>query len=234
MTQILGPRILKNSVIRFVGEAFDRICEDPLRILRAIRFKHRLTSSSYTNKTKNAIIDNVDKLDIIEKERINNEFYEGFKSSLNKYRYIKEHVSFGTIDYIFKGLKINRNVTIQPNINLYIAMLLIDNSIEEIENVLVTKLRFSRNLLRELMFLYNLKDFDYKEIPSLKKRQTSIGLTNNVLNHWFCNISTNIYKSRLYLTFKPIYSVKKLMDKGFKGELLGRNFKYQKSCIKYK
>ncbi len=63
---------LKNKIIRTVGNADDRFCEDALRILRALRFASTL-SFNIEKSTAKAIIKNKDLLKNISKERIYSE-----------------------------------------------------------------------------------------------------------------------------------------------------------------
>lgn len=66
-----GIKDLEEKVLRFVGEPSQRIEEDPLRILRAIRFKNRL-GFEYEKETREAIIEAINSgvLEQIAPERI--------------------------------------------------------------------------------------------------------------------------------------------------------------------
>ncbi len=64
-----GKEDLENEVIRFVGNAEERIKEDNLRILRAIRFASVL-NFSFEEKTKEAIIENAYLIKTVSNERI--------------------------------------------------------------------------------------------------------------------------------------------------------------------
>ena len=68
-----GQKDIENKVINFVGNAEERIIEDPLRILRAFRFMSRLGFSSSEN-TIEAIKKQKDLLKSIPEERITMEF----------------------------------------------------------------------------------------------------------------------------------------------------------------
>ena len=63
-------------VVRFVGDANDRIKEDPLRILRGIRF----WADFGTFKNMREVINNLDLLDTLPRERIREEFMKILKS----------------------------------------------------------------------------------------------------------------------------------------------------------
>jgi tRNA nucleotidyltransferase (CCA-adding enzyme) len=67
---------IKKGIIRFVGDPATRILEDPLRILRGIRFSVRY-NFSIENKTLKAMIKHVDSLKNIPLERIQDELNKG-------------------------------------------------------------------------------------------------------------------------------------------------------------
>ena len=68
-----GQKDIENKVINFVGNAEERIIEDPLRILRAFRFMSRL-GFSLSENTIEAIKKQKDLLKSIPEERITTEF----------------------------------------------------------------------------------------------------------------------------------------------------------------
>ena len=66
-----GQEDIENKVLRFVGNPLDRIKEDPLRILRGIRF---WTKYPIRFEDIQVVLDNIDLLDTLPKERIRDEF----------------------------------------------------------------------------------------------------------------------------------------------------------------
>ncbi len=67
-----GTKDLKSKTIKFIGRPEKRIKEDPLRILRAIRFA-LILNLKFSKKTKTAIINNFSATDSLNKTRINRE-----------------------------------------------------------------------------------------------------------------------------------------------------------------
>ena len=55
LTLSVVMRILQNKVLRSIGESHERFREDPVRILRAIRFKSKLDLSLESNLEKECI-----------------------------------------------------------------------------------------------------------------------------------------------------------------------------------
>ena len=67
-----GVNSINNEIIRMVGNPEDRIAEDPLRILRALRFAIRF-GFSIDNNTKESILRNKHLLSTVSKERVTQE-----------------------------------------------------------------------------------------------------------------------------------------------------------------
>jgi len=65
-----GQKDLKNKVVRFIGNAEQRIIEDHLRILRFFRFKQHVGSTNTDSEAFNAIRKHADSLKNISGERI--------------------------------------------------------------------------------------------------------------------------------------------------------------------
>ena len=84
-----GLEDLNNKVIKTIGNPSTRFHEDALRILRAIRFSARL-GYEIESKTKTALLDCKEELNLIAKERILIELKE-ISSTSNFFRGIKEY-----------------------------------------------------------------------------------------------------------------------------------------------
>lgn len=72
-----GVLDLEQGILRMVGNPADRINEDPLRMLRGIRFAIRF-GFQIENNTKEAILENKELINLISKERITQEFQKMF------------------------------------------------------------------------------------------------------------------------------------------------------------
>lgn len=84
-----GLEDLNNKVIKTIGNPSARFHEDALRILRAIRFSAKL-GYEIESKTKTALLDCKEELNLIAKERILSELKE-ISSTSNFFRNIKEY-----------------------------------------------------------------------------------------------------------------------------------------------
>lgn len=84
-----GLEDLNNKVIKTIGNPSARFHEDALRILRAIRFSAKL-GYEIESKTKTALLDCKEELNLIAKERILTELKE-ISSTSNFFRNVKEY-----------------------------------------------------------------------------------------------------------------------------------------------
>ena len=98
-----GRKDLESGVIRPVGDPLDRMRDDPLRMLRAVRFETTLTSPekpfAMTADLEAAIVENAHWLDSISAERIREEF-EKILVSENVSHGLRTMVRLGLMQYI--------------------------------------------------------------------------------------------------------------------------------------
>ncbi len=98
-----GRKDLSLGVIRAVGEPLDRMRDDPLRMLRAVRFETTLTTSerpfAITSELEAAIRENAHWLESISAERIREEF-EKILVSPNAANGLRALVRLGLMPYI--------------------------------------------------------------------------------------------------------------------------------------
>lgn len=103
-----GIHDIKHGRVKFVGNAKDRLEEDPIRALRAIRFAHRFGqgSASVSSEDKeqiHAIIDAIKER--VAPERIQAELKKGMGyKDVDPSKYLKSLEEFGLLDVAFPGL----------------------------------------------------------------------------------------------------------------------------------
>lgn len=98
-----GADDLKNKRIKFVENAVDRIGEDPLRYLRAVRFRLRI-GGNYANSTKRAMADeNVQQLVLnkVSPDRIREEVLKGVGSVEKFSDFFRDLHEFGMLEHLF-------------------------------------------------------------------------------------------------------------------------------------
>ncbi len=67
-----GVEDLKNKILKFIGDPYERIKEDPLRILRAVRFKNKY-NLTFEEQTREAIVNNINLINCISSGKLNEE-----------------------------------------------------------------------------------------------------------------------------------------------------------------
>ena len=94
---------IERGIIRFVGNASDRINEDPNRILRALRFAARFRFMIHSD-TSIAIYDNIHRMKDIAPERIRLEILKTLESTKKSSLFWKLLLDTGILDIIFPEL----------------------------------------------------------------------------------------------------------------------------------
>lgn len=235
-----GLEDLKNGVTRFVGDPKMRITEDPLRIMRLLRFTSRYDFKIDPNSAK-AIEENKDKLSIIVRERIWEEFYKAYEQVKDFTIYLNYIDNFGLWEYVFPGMDIN-NKQIMPYgdrgfascscIELYLANLFINNNgeFEDLRDRLNKKCNIPDTSLhpfaRRIAFLVWLQDFTPERITDYYPKRNNLKISDELISEWLkiTGLSgVNWYEA--FINYRPSVSSKELMDKGLKGEALGREIK---------
>lgn len=102
-----GKRDIYNKVLRFVGNAEERIKEDPLRMLRAVRFIAK-TGFTLDEESFNAIQNNGYLINTITKERIHDEFTKLMKLP-NYIKSIDVMKETGLLSEIIPEIKVQYN-----------------------------------------------------------------------------------------------------------------------------
>lgn len=97
-----GEQDLKNGIIRFVGNPYDRIVEDPARIIRACRFLAKL-EGSFSVETLQALKDNAYLVKDIEPDRIRLEIMKVMRCKTPSI-FFSALFLIGALDYIFPEL----------------------------------------------------------------------------------------------------------------------------------
>lgn len=161
-----GLEDLNNKVIKTIGNPSTRFHEDALRILRAIRFSAKL-GYEIESKTKTALLDCKEELNLIAKERILIELKE-ISSTSNFFRDIKEY--FPIFKLIIPCLdKIGNSIDDIYNFDTksygdYIASLSALFSLREINNdFMLWKLfiKMDKESINAIKTLIKLKDINF-------------------------------------------------------------------------
>lgn len=172
-----GKEYIKNKVIKAVGNPEERIKEDALRILRAVRFSIQL-DFKIDNELKESIKRNKNRLDLVSKERINEELNKMLIA--NPYETIKTLKELDILNNIFTNIEIkniNKLKNIDNDIHEILAIMFLTNNKDKVENTL-RDLKYSNNDIEVISQIVE----NYRENYSryeLRKMIFDIGIDNS-------------------------------------------------------
>ena len=198
-----GLEDLNNKVIKTIGNPSARFHEDALRILRAIRFSAKL-GYEIESKTKTALLDCKEELNLIAKERILIELKE-ISSTSNFFRDIKEY--FPIFKLIIPCLdKIGNSIDDIYNFDTksygdYIASLSALFSLREINNDFMPWklfIKMDNESINAIKTLIKLKDINFNNSFDDDYINGLILLSKPVDINVFKNYLTNLYNLKRF------------------------------------
>ena len=226
-----GLNDIKNKVIRSTSNPDVIFTEDPLRILRAIRFATRF-NSTIEEKTFEGMKRHVDRLEIISKERIQDEFSKMITSDnpefairllfeIGAYKYVFDKLMFESdskylaksIPASFERLKMQKDAEHNNlEINLAIVYAHLPNVINRMKY-----LKFSNDIIKKVCFY--LEIFDIINITnftpaSIRKIQYLAKSYDNLFNACTIFVSVMNRKGDIERVEKIINMTKEMIEKG--------------------
>lgn len=198
-----GLEDLNNKVIKTIGNPSARFHEDALRILRAIRFSAKL-GYEIESRTKTALLDCKEELNLIAKERILIELKE-ISSTSNFFRNIKEY--FPIFKLIIPCLdKIGNSIDDIYNFDTksygdYIASLSALFSLREINNDFMPWrlfIKMDNESINAIKTLIKLKDINFNNFFDNDYINGLILLSKPVDINVFKNYLINLYKLKRF------------------------------------
>jgi poly(A) polymerase len=218
---------IKSRLVRMIGNPTQRIIEDPLRILRVVRFSFRY-GFEIDKKTSDSIIRNVDRLDIITKERIWDEIKKAYShDSLRFNEYLKILSDLGVLEKTFPGVILNREFPKCDNLEVHLAKLFIDNQTPKLERTMVIDWKIDILTTRKTIFLINFRNMKPTDINEIWKEYIRCHIEDPKVIE-FISITPEISKTphhKKFLDWRPSVSSKELMDLGYSGKDLGNKIK---------
>lgn len=193
-----GWHDVNNDVVRMVGKAEDRFREDPVRVLRVIRFHSRFSKQGELDPEIRRAIDRFKNLDGIELTKMRDEFLKGLlHPDTNLKRYIQIYQESGLINKVFPDLQINSEIPPQFSTRrdkpLALAWLLQNNPVDKIAATLSSTRDVSGEQLstgwtdqekRAVLYLLALKQFTPEERPRFLKDWKGTGLSKDQIRDW--------------------------------------------------
>ena len=222
---------LKNNVLRTCGEPDVIYTEDPLRILRAIRFATRF-NSTIEEKTFEGMKRHVNRLEIISKERIQDEFSKMITSDnpefairllfeIGAYKYVFDKLMFESdLKYLaksipasFERLKMQKDAEHNNlEINLAIVYAQLPNVVNKMKY-----LKFSNDVIKKVCFYLELFDmilFTNFTPASIRKVQYLAKSYDNLFNACTIFVSVMNRKGDIERVEKILNMTKKMIEKG--------------------
>ena len=226
-----GLNDIKNKVIRSTSNPDIIFTEDPLRILRAIRFAARF-NSTIEEKTFEGMKRHVDRLEIISKERIQDEFSKMITSDnpefairllfeIGAYKYVFDKLMFESdLKYLaksipasFERLKIQKDAEHNNlEINLAIVYAQLPNVVNKMKY-----LKFSNDVIKKVCFYLELFDmilFTNFTPASIRKVQYLAKSYDNLFNACTIFVSVMNRKGDIERVEKIINMTKEMIEKG--------------------
>ena len=154
-----GQEDIENKLVRSIGDPYQRLEEDALRILRALRFSSQL-NFSIEEKTRQALIDKKEDLDYISTERIHEELnaffrYPASSNLFNEYKDIFEIVipELKEIDSWDKCIEALKNATGDEYVRIAIVLSFINNP-----KGILKRLTYSNHEQQQILYYINHKE----------------------------------------------------------------------------
>lgn len=205
-----GIEDLKNGVVRTVGSPEERFNEDRLRILRAIRFSGRFGSE--LDPQVDAALRKNASLDGISGERIRDEFIKGIKSAKSVKHFLSLIDKYNLFDWIFKGLKVNKDFLEERDHILVISTLLVGNNPNVVAKQL-NELKYTVDEIKGITFLLNLLHLSIDTAVQLKRMQKNSGIDSAQIIKFGNHHNINSKLLNAFSNFNLSVSGEELMQK---------------------
>lgn len=215
-----GIADIENGVVKAVGSASERFEEDPLRILRAIRFAAKM-GSNLDDDTATAIKTN-NKLNGVSPERIRDEFLKAIRAAKSVHHLLRLIEEYDLWPQIFPGVP---NVQISgydtKNIPVFLACALLENDPVFLAKKL-NALKYNAVEVQQVCFLVRFADLKPNNAFKLRKAYATSKLNDSDLDEFHSikgEPAENLYHA--FLAYSPITTGESLMAAGFSGSQIG-------------
>jgi len=226
-----GQKDLDDGVTRMVGDPYERIDEDALRILRAFRFasryNHRISTKSIEAFKKRNQLENIDPdtgdMKRISSERIYEEMQKAWKQTKDYNIYLGFFNEFDMWEQVFPGSNINRNLIETDSFNVCLTNLFRNENVNGLSDRLVSNYKIDGKTADTIEFLLELskltKENAYKIKEKLYKKNADVeNIKSSDIKEWFrVNGSNELQENFLKYIDEPIkYWGKELIAQGWK------------------
>lgn len=221
-----GISDLENKIVRMIGDPKLRIQEDPLRIMRVMRFAFRY-GFQIDDDTKLAIKENKHLLKNISRERIWEEIKKSFSySNMKSFKdYLQFFNEFDMWGEVFPGSKINTDIVECDEFTSYIANLFKFENTQTLERKMVLNYKIETEIASKVIFLIDLLKLSPENTFDLYKKKIRCHISNSQIIDWLDTCGTHDKMFIRFIDYVPSVSAEELMSKGFKGRELGEEIK---------
>lgn len=223
-----GMDDISGNKIRAVGDASQRFIEDRLRIMRVFRFAAR-TNGIIEEKTADAIrkdnrLRDIGPTDDVSQERIWEEMVKAWKQAKDYTQYLSYFKEFDMWNQIFPGVNISDPVD-SADFSVVIASLLRDNPSTYLDKKLVQDFKIDTSLVKKIVFLISLRDFDAENVLDYWKKKQSSGISDQTILEWLTKTAVERQDVIKFVDWKPSVKSEELINKGFTGKSLGEEIR---------
>jgi len=215
-----GMADIENKVVRAVGDAAERFSEDPLRILRALRFAGRM--GSQLDPAISQAIKNDNKLTGVSPPRIREEFLKGLVAAQSVAHFLDLVDEYDLWPQVFPGLNVSRVEFETKNVPVALARLLWANPPDLVAKRL-NVLTYSADECKQVSFLLRFKGLAPENAFRLRKLYATSGLTDEDLSEFAAMKNTpDSQLVKAFLKYRHSITGEELMAQGFSGAALGK------------
>ena len=241
-----GLKDLKNKVIKVIHD--ESFKDDPTRAYRAVKFSKRYNFKIETN-TLNNLIDSVEYIKVLSKERIKNEL-EKICKEFNFIQILNELKKINILKYFFDFDPLNININ-NNEIDNWLLLIYEIRKIDYFENnTFFSEYNFSKKLkekINNLLFIINLikrnpsnlnKDISENDFSQLKKIDsndfTLLSIIESKYTKTIIKLKESILNSSAKLSFLELKNMKSFTDLKTSNILKEIEFQKFKGIIKSK
>lgn len=194
-----GYHDIKNGSVRMVGKAEERFKEDPIRVLRAVRFHCRFGKGSRLDLDIERSLPRFKSLEGVDMEEITAEFLKGLLHPDTDVKcYVNIFKRTGLLEKVFPDVEISTDIPPQFSARrdkpLALAWLLKDNPSESVDAVLSPKkvtdggeeksTGWSHQDKKAVLFLLKLLEFTPQQRPEALRQWKGTGLSRDQIRDW--------------------------------------------------
>lgn len=236
-----GQEDLEKGITRMVGDPYERIDEDALRILRAFRFasryEHKLDEKTIEAFKKRNQLENIDpdtgEMKRISAERIYEEMQKAWKQAKDYNFYLNLFTEFDMWDQVFPGSNINTELIETDSFNVCLANLFRNENTRGLSSKLVRNYKIDANTADTVEFLLELNALTENNASKMKEKLNNKNsdvenIKRKDIEEWI-RVEGHGKLHQKFLEYEPKAWGKILVDQGWKpGRELGQEIAKRK------